>query len=129
VNARVDRFKESNSLYVTIQIVPANVTLEQANDVWKGHLSLAFIQNNAVGRQLNGVRDEIRLQLNKPDYIAALRTGFLYRKQIPIGADATTLKVGVVDKPTGITGTVTVPLSRVAELEPQPEQQTQATPR
>jgi hypothetical protein len=38
---------------------------------------------------------------------------------IPLLAKAVTLKVAIVDKPTGVTGTVTVPLPRVIEHNPQ----------
>jgi hypothetical protein len=115
LNARVDRVKDSDLLYITLQITPTAVTVDQSDNIWMGNLAVAFIQSDAAGTQVSGVRDDIRLQLTKPQYLAALRTGILYRKQLPTGAAAATLKIGVVDRPTGITGTVTVPLSRVAE--------------
>jgi VWFA-related protein len=118
MNARVDRVKGSDLLYVVVQIAPANVTIEQANNVWTANLAIAFIQNDSSGKQMSGGRDNMSLRLAKDEYLAILRTGILFRKQFPMPTGAAVLKVAVVDKPTGITGSVTVPLSRVIEQAP-----------
>jgi VWFA-related protein len=115
MNARVDRAKGSNVIDVVVQISTTAVTMEMSNNLWQSNLAIAFIQNNSHGKQVSGIRENIGLKLPKDQYLATLRTGILYRRMIPLPAEAVTLKVAVVDKPTGITGTVTVPLSRVVE--------------
>jgi VWFA-related protein len=115
MNARVDRAKGSNVLDVVVQISTTAVTMEMSNNLWQSDLAIAFIQNDSHGKQVSGVRENIGLKLPKDQYLATLRTGILYRRMIPLPAEAVTLKVAVVDKPTGGTGTVTVPLSRVVE--------------
>jgi VWFA-related protein len=126
MNARVDRVKGSDLLHVVVQIAPDSVTMDQSDGVRKVNLAFALIQNDSVGRQVSGLRDEITVNVGINEYSAILRTGILFRKQVPMPATAASLKIAVVDRPTGITGSITVPLSRVVEHDPRV---TQSPPR
>ena len=119
MNARVDREKGSETLHITLQAVLTSVTIEQQNGMWKANLLAGFLQKDAAGRKVSAFKETVNISLNKEQYLAAIGDGLLYRTSIPRAPGAVSLKLALVDKPGAATGTVTVPLSRVAELDTQ----------
>jgi hypothetical protein len=83
MNARVDREKGSETLYITLQAVLASVTIEQQNGMWKANLLAGFLQKDAAGRKVSAFKETVNISLNKEQYLAAIGDGLLYRTSIP----------------------------------------------
>jgi VWFA-related protein len=117
LNARVDRAKGSDSLETIIQIDPRGLALEQSGDRWKAAIVVAYLQRDGTGKQLAGMKEEFTFNLSKPNYLHMMKAGLVYRKVIKHAPGASALKVALVDKATGLTGSLTMPLTGLDEYD------------
>ena len=119
LNVRIDRAKGTNALETIVQIDPRAIALEQNGDRWKAEIVVAYLQRDETGKQLAAMKDEFSFNLSRQNYLHVIKTGLVYRKVIKQTPGTTLLKIAVVDKSTGLTGSLTMPLSRLQEYNPQ----------
>jgi hypothetical protein len=118
MNARVGRAKGTDALETFVQIDPRRLALEQRGDRWKAAIIVAYMQHDGTGKQLAGMRDEFTFNLTRPNYLQAMQNGLVYLKVIKHAPGASSLKLAIVDKATGLTGSLTIPVSRLQEYDP-----------
>jgi len=114
VNARVDRMKDGNVVSIYVQIDPTSTTLNQDGDRWKGRLDLAFVFKDQEAKQLGGSGDTVEMNLSKENYMKSLKQGIVYHRALAVPPKARSLRIVVRDAPSGMSGSLTVPMSQVA---------------
>ncbi len=120
VNARMDKSQDGREAQLLIQVDPATTTLTQKGDRWQGRIDIAMVFKDEEARQLTGINDTLTLNLSKETYAKVLTSGILYRKQLPIPANARTFRLVVRDAPSGLAGSLTIPMTKVAAFVPPP---------
>jgi VWFA-related protein len=117
LNARVDLDRDKNVYRIAAQVAPGTVTLQQNADRWTGRIHFVFVQKGQDGRQLQaGVAHTLDLNLTKETYTTALMRGLIFIKILPVIPGATSLRIVARDAPSGLAGSVTVPLGKVVAL-------------
>ena len=112
VNARVAR--SGDMWNVMLQIDPATVTFTRADNRWTGRLDVAVVAQSTEGKNVDATFDTIGMNLKRDTYESAIRSGILFETRLRYRPDAAALKVAVRDAPSGLTGTLTIPASRIA---------------
>ena len=116
LNVRVELNREKNQYEVSVQIDPIGLTIEPEGDRWKGRMAIVSVLKANDGRKLGEARENIRMNLQQPTYEKVQREGIQYYRSVPIVHDAEILRVIVRDAPSGLAGTVTIPLAKVMAL-------------
>ena len=110
--SRVDR-----PLPHSIQIVGvagiAGVQLAQYGGLRHGALNIYAVEQNAAGDVLHQMNQRLKLNISEEQYRAYLRSGILFRGNVPLQPGATVLRVLVQDPGTSEVGCVIVPLAKV----------------
>lgn len=122
VNARVDRVGPGtgDTAQVVVQIDPTTTTLNQSGDRWIGRVDVAMVFKDEEARPLMGSTETLSLNLTKDTYLKVLKTGILFRKSVPLPPKSRSLRIVVRDAPSGLSGSLTVPMSTVALFVPPP---------
>jgi VWFA-related protein len=120
VNARVDKLQDGSKASVLVQIDPSTTTLVQNGDRWAGRVDIAMVFKAEDARQLAGITDTLQLSLTKETYLKVLKSGIIYRKQMDVPAASRSLRIVVRDAPSGLSGSLTVPMTQVAVFVPPP---------
>lgn len=98
---------------VSLHIEPRGITLEPNNEQWSGVLDVLFVQQNAEGRQVAGLNDKLEMNVKRERYETLKKDGVVLSKHLDIAAGAQKLSVVVRDRPSGVLGSVQVPLSKL----------------
>jgi VWFA-related protein len=101
-------------LNVAVEVDAKNISLEPQGDRWAGRLDILFVQKNDKGQQFGGQDETVTLNLTRENYDKITKNGFIFRKSIPMSAEAKMVRVIVRDAPSGAMGSVTVPFSQLA---------------
>jgi hypothetical protein len=99
---------------VAVEVDAKNISLEPQGDRWAGRLDILFVQKNDKGQQFGGQDETVTLNLTRENYDKITKNGFIFRKSIPMSAEAKMVRVIVRDAPSGAMGSVTVPFSQLA---------------
>lgn len=102
---------------VILRVSARNVNFEQKGDRWTGVLDILFVQQPAAGHPANVVNDTITFNLTRERYLAALREGLLFAKDLNLADAAYLLRVAVRDAGSGNMGSVNI---RTDRLKPEP---------
>ena len=116
LNVRVEFNREKNQYEVSVQIDPIGLTIEPEGDRWKGRMAIVSVLKARDGRKFGEARENIRMNLQKPTYEKIQREGIQYYRSVPVVKGADILRVIVRDAPSGLAGTVTIPLAKVVAL-------------
>ncbi len=94
------------TVQASIQIDQDNIVLQPQNDRWVGALELAWVQVAADGRLLDVVTQVLNMNLKKERYDEIQKHGLLFTRIIDPVANATHLRIVVVDHATGNVGSL-----------------------
>lgn len=113
LHARVDPIPAKNGYRVTMQIDASSVTLKQQGDRWTGRVDVAIVTKGADGRTLDAASENIGMNLERSTYEQALKGGILYERLVPTVEGAASLRIVARDVPSGLAGSVTVPVGKI----------------
>ncbi len=102
------------SVQASIQIDQDNIVLQPQNDRWVGALELAWVQVAPDGKLLDVVTQVLNMNLKKDRYDEIQKRGLLFTRIIDPVANATHLRIVVVDHATGNVGSLQVPMNTQA---------------
>jgi VWFA-related protein len=108
INARVESSGEMWK--VMLQIDPSTVTFTPAAERWTGRLDIAVVARSAEGVNLDATFDSLNMNLRRETYDNAIKSGILFETQLKRRPDAASLKIAVRDAPSGLTGTLNIPV-------------------
>ncbi|MEN6605502.1 MAG: VWA domain-containing protein [Bryobacteraceae bacterium] len=109
--ARADA--HDGSVDLALSINPETFTLEQKQDRWVGGLDVYLSQCDTQGKELETTRDTVDLNLTAGRYAARQSNWLAMAKTVRPKPEAIELRVIVQDRPTGVLGSVRIPLSRL----------------
>ena len=112
VNARVDRLP-GGKLSIYVQIEPDTCVMEQKNGRYHGRLDIGLGLKDDRGRSMSGRSDTLNLQLLPKTFAETQKKGILYHQAMDLVPNATALRVVVRDATSGLSGSITIPLSKV----------------
>lgn len=115
MNVRVDRKADGSGAEIWLQLDASTVTLQPAGDRWTGHVDVAFGLKSAQAGMVQRATDQLRLNLTRESLGKALSGGVVYRKFIPFPADVRAVRIVVRDAPSGLLGSITVPISGLVQ--------------
>ncbi len=98
---------------LALSINPETFTLEQKQDRWVGGLDVYLTQCDTQGKELETTRDSIDLNLTAGRYATRQENWLAMAKTVRPKPEAIELRVIVQDRPTGVLGSVRIPLSRL----------------
>jgi VWFA-related protein len=101
---------EKGKTRLTIQIDPVNVSLESKDGHYVGVLDFTFCQQSNGGKPLVSTNESIKLNLLPATYEQVMKHALLLTMYVVPQKDVSTLRVVVLDRPTGTLGSVHVPL-------------------
>ena len=101
----------ADRLEVALQIEAQTVTLSERGGRWHGRIDIALVQRDDAGKQLDGLLDTINVALLPERYEQVRKAGILYQRAVVRKPGAAVMKLAVHDAPSGLTGTLTVPLA------------------
>jgi hypothetical protein len=113
MNARVDLVESGKQFSVYTQIDPATISLKQSGDRWQGRVDVVFVQKTAEGRVVASASDVLTFNFSKAEYSRVLKEGVIYQRDFAARPDAKVMRVVARDAPSGLAGSITVPLDRV----------------
>jgi hypothetical protein len=113
LNVRIEFNASKNQYEVWVQIDPLGLTIEPAGDRWKGRMAIVTVLKGQNGRKLGEARENIRMNLQTDTYTKIQREGIQYYRRVPVVRGAEILRVIVRDAPSGLAGTVSIPLARL----------------
>jgi hypothetical protein len=103
------------NLDVSLRIDPSKLTFRQEHGRRKAGISVLYAfrpTNNSVKLRISS--ETKQLELLEEQYKALLQHGLrTFRKQIPLPANATSLRLAIRDEGSGMMGSVTIPLKEV----------------
>ncbi|MEN6334760.1 MAG: hypothetical protein ABFE01_10900, partial [Phycisphaerales bacterium] len=109
--ARADA--HDGSVDLALSINPETFTLEQKQDRWVGGLDVYLSQCDTQGKELETTRDTVDLNLTAGLYATRQSNWLALAKTVRPKPEAIELRVIVQDRPTGVLGSVRIPLSRL----------------
>jgi hypothetical protein len=95
--------------------------VHQKSERWTGRIDFAFVQKALDGRSVADFTGTLRLNLLKESYLHALKHGLLFHRRVPVNAEGRSLRIVARDAPSGLAGSVTVPLDKVAAFAAHPK--------
>src|SRR5258708_1970127 len=101
---------DKGKVRLTVQIDPANVTMESKDGRYIGALEIMFRQTSAAGKTLISTSERVSLNLLPETYQQIMKRALLLTLYVVPVKEVATLRVVVLDQPTGNLGSVHVPL-------------------
>ena len=99
--------RKDDKLLVQVLVDPAGIALDNLTGRKVGRLDLLFVQRDKEGKDFDGSRDSIELNLLPDNYAKMMKGGFLYKKEIPLNPKADFLRIVVRDSTSTLSGSVT----------------------
>lgn len=109
--ARLDR--ADRVLRVGGAIDLRDVQLSETGGVRHGAVEIFLIQQDALGHVLDQTHNRVNLTLNAQQYAAYLKSGILFRQNVPPKQGAATFRILVGDPASANIGSLIIPMSRV----------------
>jgi VWFA-related protein len=115
LEARVERAKPPapTSFLISCSIDIAHLALEEVGDLRKGVVEIYTAQQDQSGALLQKTRQKLILSLTRDQYLAYLKSGVPFSRQLAPMAGFNTLRLIVGDPRTGATGTLIIPASQI----------------
>ena len=104
---------EPNSLQLDLLVSARELTLALREDRWQGAIRQSIVQLDAQGKVLDRITDPIKLNLKRESLPEYLQTGMSFAKTVRAKLGLAQLRVIVIDRDSGVTGSVIVPMSQV----------------
>jgi VWFA-related protein len=104
---------EPNSLQLDLLVSARELTLALKEDRWQGALRQSIVQLDAHGKVLERITDPIKLNLKRESLPEYLQTGMSFAKTVRAKPGLAQLRVIVMDRDSGVTGSVIIPMSQV----------------
>jgi hypothetical protein len=109
VGARVDPSASlPNASYFSFMIFPSEFTLRQENGRYTGALDLLVIQLRKGGERSAEPKKTIDLKLTPQRYRLLLQNGMLLREDLTMRPDTVAVRIIVLDRASGATGSLTM---------------------
>lgn len=114
VDVRLERLDQPSPALQVIGVAGIrNLHLEQQDALRVGALRIYEVEQDAAGNVLEQANQQLDLKLSEQQYQSYIKSGILFRGQVPLKAGATVLRVLVQDAGTAQVGCVIVPLDQV----------------
>jgi len=104
---------EPNSLQLDLLVSARELTLALREDRWQGAIRQSIVQLDAQGKVLDRITDPIKLNLKRESLPEYLQTGMSFAKTVRAKPGLAQLRVIVMDRDSGVTGSVIIPMSQV----------------
>lgn len=104
---------EPNSLQLDLLVSARELTLSLKEDRWQGAIRQSIAQLDAQGKVLDRITDPIKLNLKRESLPQYLETGMSFAKTVKAKPGLTQLRVIVMDRDSGVMGSVIIPMSQV----------------
>lgn len=121
LNARVDLNSSTNAFDVAVQIDVGNVSLDKQGDRWLGRVDVGFMQKDEAGKAYGTITDTLHLKLPESALAQLKDTGLILRRSLARQEKAKTLRIVARDAPSGLTGSITIPIKDVRPHTPSPQ--------
>jgi VWFA-related protein len=112
LEARVERVNPA-SLLISCSIDISRLEFEEVGDLRKGVVEIYTAQQDRSGMLLQKTRQKLNLSLTRDQYLAYLKSGVQFTRQIAPKDGLNTLRLIVGDPRTGATGTLIIPASQI----------------
>jgi VWFA-related protein len=104
---------DPNSLQLDLLVSARELTLSLKEDRWQGAIRLSVAQLDAQGKVLDRITDPIKLNLKRESLPEYMQTGMSMAKTVKAKPGLTQLRVIVMDRDSGVMGSVIIPMSNV----------------
>jgi hypothetical protein len=102
-----------DSLQLDLLVSARELTLALKEDRWQGAIRQSIVQLDAHGKVLERITDPIKLNLKRESLPEYLQTGMSFAKTVRAKPGLAQLRVIVMDRDSGVTGSVIIPMSQV----------------
>jgi VWFA-related protein len=102
-----------DSLQLDLLVSARELTLALREDRWQGAIRQSIVQLDAQGKVLDRITDPIKLNLKRESLAEYLQTGMSFAKTVRAKPGLAQLRVIVMDRDSGVTGSVIIPMSQV----------------
>jgi VWFA-related protein len=113
LTARIER-AAAGGAKVIVMITPSTITLTQSAGEWHGTIELVIAQVLPDGTTQRDVSRSLDLRMTPERYESVRRGGFAFDATIPLHPDVQRLHVIAHDVPTGRTGSIVIPRSKLS---------------
>lgn len=115
VRTRVERVPrpDGESLELAVTVPAQQVSFEHADERWNGAIDLVTAQLDSEGRVLSASGETSAMTLKNDSYQRFLRNGIPLSKSLKLDAGAEQIRVVVLDRATGATGSLIIPLAEI----------------
>jgi VWFA-related protein len=103
---------KSGTLRLMFSISPADITLQHKDNQWTGAVDVIYVQRSADGRSLETVSETIQMNLESARYEAMLKQGLIVTKVLDRAAEATEVRIVLVDHISGKLGSLAMPVRK-----------------
>lgn len=104
---------EPNSLQLDLLVSARELTLSLKEDRWQGAIRQSIAQLDAQGKVLDRITDPVKLNLKRESLPQYLETGMSFVKTVKAKPGLAQLRVIVMDRDSGVMGSVIIPMSQV----------------
>src|ERR1035437_7894291 len=104
---------EPDSLQLDLLVSARELTLTPKDDRWQGAIRLSIVQLDAQGKGLDRITDPIKLNLKQDAMAQHLQAGMAFAKTVKAKPGLVQLRVIVIDRDSGVMGSVIIPMSQV----------------
>ena len=105
---------DPNSLQLDLLVSARELTLAPKDDRWQGAIRLSVVQLDAQGKVLDRITDTIKLNLKRDSLPEYMQTGMSFAKTVKAKPGLTQLRVIVMDRDSGVLGSVIIPMDQVS---------------
>jgi VWFA-related protein len=98
------------TLKITLNLDPANVSLQQHGSGWSGRVDETFIEQNASGNTLSRISDTKQFEMTAANRATFETQGVTWPMSMPLMPGATKITIVVRDAKNGRLGSLTIPL-------------------
>lgn len=114
LNVRIDHNATTGDLEIVAQLDPKAISLEEQEGRWVGRIDIGYLQKDEEGKSHGGQNDTITLNLSPESHKKIMAGGWLHAKRLPRAPKARFLRVVARDGPSGLVGSLTIPISAQA---------------
>jgi VWFA-related protein len=101
-------------LKISCSLDTHQIDLEQSGGHWKGALDILIVQQDTTSKVLDLMSASLDLRFTQAEYQAHLKAGVVFYRDVAIKPGLATLRILVLDRGSGMLGSLIVPASRVA---------------
>jgi VWFA-related protein len=102
----------TNQWKVLLLLDAQHITMESKERNWCGTLDLLFVERDAEGKDLSVIKTTLPMRLTQASFEELLRQGARLTKYLDVIPSAVRLRIAVRDRPSGMLGSITIPLKQ-----------------